>query len=131
MVAGQRVVLLHKRLPPEFRLPKGTVEPDESAAETALREVAEETGFADLTIVADLGATDVEVRHDEGWLIWPQHYYLMQLASFRRLPRTYRDAKRFAVHWLTFDDALDRISYAAERAVLRAGLAAAGSEPGP
>jgi hypothetical protein len=59
-------------------------------------------------------------------VIWPQHYFLMHLASFRRQIRTPYDAKRFAVCWLNFDDALERISYVAERQALRAGIEAAG-----
>lgn len=129
VVADRRVLLLLKRLPPEVRLPKGTIDPGEDAPAAAVREVAEETGFAALRIVAELGCFEVEVRGPGGWLLWPQHYFLMQLDSYRRTPRSARDAKRFAVRWYTFDEALDQISYAAERAVLRAGLEAAGPEP--
>jgi len=124
VIAGDRVVLLLKRLPPEVRLPKGTLEAGEAAATAALREVAEETGFADLRIVADLGCREVEVRCAEGWQRWPQHYFLMRLTTHRRQSRSPRDARRFAVRWFGFDDALDQISFPAERAVLRAGLEA-------
>ena len=39
----------------EVRLPKGHIDPGESAAEAALRETCEETGYCLLDIVADLG----------------------------------------------------------------------------
>ncbi len=121
MIAGDRVVLLLKRLPPEVRLPKGTLEAGEAAATAALREVAEETGFADLRIVADLGCREVEVRCAEGWQRWPQHYFLMRLTptGASRAALGMPDGSRSA--WFGFDDARTN-QFPGRTAVLRAGL---------
>ncbi len=120
---GQRVVLLHKRLNDEYRLPKGGVDGSETDLQAALREVGEETGFADLAVTADLGESEVEYRTPDGWVEQTQHYFLLGLRGFRRLPRSPRDAQRFAVLWFPLDEALERISFASERQVLRSAAA--------
>ncbi len=118
------MVLLYKRLLDEFRLPKGGVGPGESEADAAVREVAEETGFGDLAVVADLGEDLVEYRGRQGWVERRQRYYLLRLASFRREPRQPADARRFEVRWMDIDQALDQITYADERRVLKRAAAA-------
>ncbi len=122
VIAAGRVLMLRKRLPPELRLPKGTVEPGESPAAAALREVAEETGFAHLTILAELGTQALEYRAAAGWQERRADWFLMTLADWTRQPRPLRDARRFAVEWLSPPAALDQITFASERAMLRAAL---------
>ena len=53
--ADGRILLLDRPTRGEIRLPKGHIERDESDEDAALREVTEETGYACLEIVADLG----------------------------------------------------------------------------
>lgn len=50
-----RALLIHEKKEGRWTLPKGHVEAGETLAETALREIAEETGLRDLQLVADLG----------------------------------------------------------------------------
>ena len=54
--ADGRVLLLDRPTRGEIRLPKGHVEREESDEDAALREVTEETGYACLEVVADLGS---------------------------------------------------------------------------
>ena len=54
VIHDDRVLLIKRKERPEIRLPKGHIEPGESRAEAARREVAEETGYAHLGIQADL-----------------------------------------------------------------------------
>ena len=56
LVFDRNQFLLIKRLNvSEWRIPKGHIEPGESAEQAALREVTEETGYSDLEVLADLG----------------------------------------------------------------------------
>ena len=56
MINDDKLLVLERPARGEVRLPKGHVEPGEAPREAALREVREEAGYADLEIVADLGA---------------------------------------------------------------------------
>lgn len=53
--ATQRLLLLHEPAEDRWCFPKGHVEPGETLAETARREVAEECGLKDLDIREELG----------------------------------------------------------------------------
>ena len=55
IIRDGQMLLLDRPRRGEIRLPKGHVDPGETHDETALRESAEETGYADLEIVEDLG----------------------------------------------------------------------------
>ncbi len=120
--AGEHVlVLLRPGRPgpdgrPEVRLPKGHVEPGESREETARREVHEEAGLPDLDIVADLGHQTIEFDWRGEHVVRDEFYFLMRL-----LPgtETAQPEKQFQRKWLTWDEALDRLTFEAERAWVR------------
>lgn len=119
---GQRVLVLLRpsRLgpdqQPEIRLPKGHIEPGESRQEAARREVCEEAGIAAVEIAADLGHQIVEFDWREHHYVRDESYFLMALA---------RDAtpgepeKQFERLWLSWEDALTRLTFAAEREWVR------------
>ena len=120
--AGERVlVLLRPGRPgpdgrPEIRLPKGHVEPGESREQAALREVAEEAGLPELAILADLGHQTVEFDWDGAHVVRDESYFLMALPPGAE---TAQPEKQFERLWLTWDEALDRLTFDAEREWLR------------
>jgi len=59
-------------------LPKGTKEPDESVEACARREVAEEIGVDDLTVVRPLGTTQHGYADGRRYAVKTTHWYLMQ-----------------------------------------------------
>lgn len=65
----------------EIRLPKGHVEPGETDAEAAMREVCEETGYCSVAIIADLGEALTEFDWDGAHVRRTEHYYLMRLVD--------------------------------------------------
>jgi len=124
VIDGDRVLLLDRPVRGEVRLPKGHIEPGEAPDEAALRETAEETGYADLEIEADLGAQDVAYETGGGPVVRREHYFLMRLASHAQLPRSASDAAQFHPLWTPIGDAADLLTYEAERDALRRAVTA-------
>ncbi|MDY7039643.1 MAG: NUDIX domain-containing protein [Chloroflexota bacterium] len=124
VVNDDRVLVLHRPGRGEVRLPKGHVEPGETLRAAALREVGEESGYADLEIVADLGTQIVEFDWKGRHHVRDEHYFLMRLRSERRLVRNHHDAHQFAPDWVSWNEALALLTFEAEREwVRRAGSA--------
>ncbi len=117
--AGPHVLLLDRPSRQEVRLPKGHMEPDEPPETTALRETQEETGFADLDILADLGSQTVEFDYKGAHYVREEHYFLMRLASPRRLPQPPKDAAQFQVRWEPLHHAADLLTFPAEQRMVR------------
>jgi len=75
--AGAEVVLVREGTHPAFVLPKGHVEAGETLEQAARREVAEEAGLRDLTLLAALGARE---RLDFERTSWKRTHYFLFLA---------------------------------------------------
>ena len=117
---GRWVVLISRRSAAgalHWTLPKGRLESGESQEEAAVREVAEETGFA-CRIVEPLGTIDY-------WFVWRPdkvryhkyvHYFLMRYLGPADAPR---DDEAEEVAWLPLEDALTRLTHANERDLVR------------
>jgi 8-oxo-dGTP pyrophosphatase MutT (NUDIX family) len=120
--ASQRIlVLLRPGRPgpngrPEVRLPKGHIEPGESRRQAALREVGEEAGLPDLRIVADLGHQTVEFGWKGLHYVRNESYFLMVLAPGAEPVQPEAQFERL---WLTWQDALARLTFEAEREWVR------------
>lgn len=115
---AERVLILRRPSRDEVRLPKGHIEKGESARETALREVAEESGYADLGIIADLGHQMVEFDYKGTHVIRDERYFLMHLGSARRIERQDKELQFIPV-WLSWDEALKELTFEAEREWVR------------
>jgi 8-oxo-dGTP pyrophosphatase MutT (NUDIX family) len=101
---------------PEIRLPKGHIEPGETARQAALREVCEEAGLAGLAIVAELGQQIVQFDWQEERVVRRETYFLMTLLPGTRLGAPEEQFERL---WLSWQDAEERITFEAEREWLR------------
>jgi 8-oxo-dGTP pyrophosphatase MutT (NUDIX family) len=104
-----------------WTLPKGTPHPSETTEETAVREVAEETGL-DVRIIRPFD--DIEYRFTQGGtrIHKTVHYFLMQPTG-GDLGR--HDHEFDEVRWIGFDEAATLLTFETERAlVARAGVAA-------
>jgi 8-oxo-dGTP pyrophosphatase MutT (NUDIX family) len=118
------ILLLDRPSRGEIRLPKGHIEPYEAADEAALREVAEESGYCDLEILADLGNQVVEFDYAGAHYVRDEHYFLLALQSDQQAPRNKKDAGQFHVIWVPFARAEEQLTYAAEQAVVRKAVQA-------
>jgi 8-oxo-dGTP pyrophosphatase MutT (NUDIX family) len=125
VVDDDQVLVLLRPSRDEIRLPKGHLETGESAAETALREVREESGYADLSIVADLGHQTVEFAYQGNRVIRDERYYLMRLRSTQQIERKSKE-HQFTPAWMDWERAAEELTYAAEREWVRRARDAAG-----
>jgi 8-oxo-dGTP pyrophosphatase MutT (NUDIX family) len=124
VVAGGRMLLLDRPSRGEVRLPKGHIEADEDAQAAALREVTEESGYCDVQIAADLGRQVVEFDYDGSHVAREEFYFLMILRSDAQVKRSKKDAAQFFPVWKPIVEAIDLLTYAAEREVAQRAAAA-------
>jgi 8-oxo-dGTP pyrophosphatase MutT (NUDIX family) len=94
-----------------WTLPKGTPDPGESVEETALREVAEETGL-EVRIVEPLPSIEYAFVQDGTRIHKTVHYFLMEPTG-GDLARHDHEFER--VRWVPFDEAAGILSFATER----------------
>jgi ADP-ribose pyrophosphatase YjhB (NUDIX family) len=114
LVDGERVLLLRTARYGDLRLPKGHIQEGESPREAALREVVEESGYADLEIVADLGERDAEFDAGEQHIVRHEHYFLMRLRSQRQVARAPGEDD-FTPEWHRWEEAIAGLAFDEER----------------
>ena len=115
VIDGERMLLLDRPLRREVRLPKGHIDPGETATVAALRETAEESGYDDLEIVADLGSQVVKFNYLGDDFVREEQYYLMRLVSERTVRRNRKDEAQFKPIWGPLDEAAARLTFPAEQ----------------
>ena len=118
---GRRLLLLEIPGRKELRLPKGHVEPGETITQAAIREVQEETGYADIEVVADLGSlthTFYNLRKDAN-VTRTETYFLMRLVSERAYDGPHFEHENFKRRWVNTDDAERLLTYESEREFAR------------
>lgn len=113
--SGRRVALVHRERYRDWTLPKGKLETDELACEAAVREVAEETG---LTIRLGMPLDRVQYRLPRGDTKMVDYWIGTVLDEVPRPP----DAEITAVEWFDLDDAVERLTWDHDRAVLRQAI---------
>jgi 8-oxo-dGTP pyrophosphatase MutT (NUDIX family) len=122
VISDQKMLLLERVSRGEIRLPKGHIEPGETPDVTALREVAEETGVADLEIVADLGVHLVEFDYKGDHYRRTESYYLMRQVGDGQATRPAKDVEDFRPLWVALDQAADHLTFPTEQAVARRAI---------
>jgi 8-oxo-dGTP pyrophosphatase MutT (NUDIX family) len=105
-----------------WTLPKGTPSRDETTEQTALREVAEETGL-EVRIVAPVGAIDYFFTQGGGRIHKTVHFFLMEPTggSLEQHDHEFDD-----VRWVPLEEARTLLTFPTEREILEQALAVAG-----
>ncbi len=111
-----RVAVIYRSCYDDWTLPKGKLERGERFEQAAVREVLEETGCR--AKIRDLiGTVDYRVARGPKVVL----YYDMEVVA----QQTFEASKEVqALEWLDAEDALQRLTYALERDVLRRWAAA-------
>ena len=101
----------------ELRLPKGHIDPGETDAEAAVREVGEESGYWKVEIIADLGEAHSSFALDGVHYERDEHYFLMRLSDERRgAPQpTCAEEALFSPCWLAVEEAPVQLTFPTER----------------
>lgn len=111
---GEQVLLIHRESYDDWSLPKGKGLSDELLPETAIREIREETG---VTACLNLRLPTQKYPVSKG--LKAAHYWRASVVEQRpRMP----DKEVQKVKWFSIEEALERLSYAADREVVNAAL---------
>lgn len=98
-------------------LPKGHVEPGETGESAARREVGEETGLTDLELIGDVATIDWHFQDRQERVHKFCRFFLFASARGQTKPELGEGIS--ACLWLSYHDALERITYDNAREVLR------------
>lgn len=114
---GERQFLLIKDPYDNWGLPKGHVEGGETPLQAAIREVSEETGLCELSVVEQLPTIDWYFK-DHGHLVHKFcHFFLLQCDGGDARPQLEEGISECS--WKSLEEALQAVTYANAREVLR------------
>lgn len=111
-------MLCHRVQENLWALPKGTPEAGESLAETALREVAEETGF-EVEIGPPVGETRYSFERDGYRYDKVVYFYLMSAVGG---DPTLHDEEFDLVEWVPVDQAVEQLTFENESRIVETAL---------
>jgi len=107
-IAEQRDRITHRTT---TRLPKGKIDPGESAADAAVREVAEEIGLR-ARVVDALGSVEYEYAEDSERVCKEVHYFLMEWVPGESLEL---DGEMDRTYWCAIDEAEKKLTFETEQ----------------
>lgn len=102
-------ILLLQDAKGRWTIPKGHIEPGETAKQTAIREIAEEVGLRHIQIISWLGKINFKYRRLDRLVLMTTQIYLVRALDDSE--RVTKEKWMSAVKWFSFTDALDAIEY--------------------
>jgi 8-oxo-dGTP pyrophosphatase MutT (NUDIX family) len=107
-IAEQRDRITHRTT---TRLPKGKIDPGESAVDAAVREVAEEIGLR-ARVVGALGSVEYDYTEDSERVCKEVHYFLMEWVPGEALEL---DGEMDRTYWCAIDEAKRKLTFETEQ----------------
>ena len=102
-------VLLIQDSKGRWTIPKGHIEPGETAKMTARREIEEETGLRNVSVLSWLGKIHFKYRRADKLVLMTTQIYLVQALDAKEMPTGEKWMK--GIRWFSFVEALDLIEY--------------------
>ncbi len=102
-------ILLIQDSKERWTIPKGHIEPGETAKMTARREIEEETGLKNVSVLAWLGKIHFKYRRLDKLVLMTTQIYLVQALDEKEVPAGEKWMK--GIRWFSFSDALNVIEY--------------------
>ena len=93
-----------------WTIPKGHIEPGETARQTAIREIGEEAGLHHLQVLTWLGKIHFKYRRLDKLVLMTTQIYLVRALDNSETPT--KEKWMNGIKWFRFADALDAIEYA-------------------
>lgn len=92
-----------------WTIPKGHIEPGETAKQTAVREIGEESGLTHISVVMWLGKIHFKYRRQDKLVLMTTQIYLVHSLDPHETPT--KEKWMNGIQWFKFADALDAIEY--------------------
>jgi len=92
-----------------WTIPKGHIEPGETAKETAIREIGEEAGLFHIRILTWLGKIHFQYRRVDKLVLMTTQIYLVRALDDQETPTKEQWMK--GIKWFKFNEAIDAIEY--------------------
>ena len=93
-----------------WTIPKGHIEPGETAKQTAVREIGEESGLKEVSVLTWLGKIHFKYRRLGKLVLMTTQVYLVQSMNKKEHPT--KEKWMNGIRWFSFSEALDAIEYA-------------------
>ncbi len=107
--SGDIEILLIQDAKDRWTIPKGHIEEGETAKETAAREIGEETGLTDITVMSWLGKIHFRYRRQQSLVLMTTQIYLVHAhANSHKLKK---EEWMNGIGWFNVHEALDMIEY--------------------
>ena len=103
-------ILLIQDSKDRWTIPKGHIEPGETAKQTAVREIGEESGLKDVDVLTWLGKIHFKYRRLDKLVLMTTQVYLVQSTNKKEHPT--KEKWMNGIRWFSFSEALDAIEYA-------------------
>lgn len=102
-------ILLIQDSKDRWTIPKGHIEPGETAKITAKREIEEETGLKNVNVLSWLGKIHFKYRRLDKLVLMTTQVYLVEALDNKEMPMKEKWMK--GIKWFKFADAIDAIEY--------------------
>ncbi len=106
---GEVEILFIQDAKDRWTIPKGHIEPGESAPQTAKREIAEETGLENTEVIGWLGKIHFRYRRVDKLVLMTTQIYLVKALGDTNAIK--KEEIMNGIKWFSFYDALDAIEY--------------------